>query len=327
MKRKKRSYILVSYFLLLGSLGHAQQISYFTQVNQNNYIKNPAFAGTIGKYDIRGNYRMQWVGFKDAPSTQYLSYHSRIFKGKMGYGGYMMRDVTGPTKRAVYSLSYAYHIIFSDVEASFGVAGSLQQYSLMGDKVTIHNSHDNSISQNVNDKDLTGNASYGILLFNDRFHFGLSVFNQLQQKSKFYDNDSTKNSFVRYEPHYHLSFGYNYSANSEFVFENNLSAIYTPNAPAVVGYNLRVVIKEKIMTGIAIRVKDAIALQAGINLTEEIQFMYSYDFITSKLRSSNSGSHEITFIYSVDSYGGKNSKNKKGNSSKRFAKQKYKKLF
>ena len=44
---------------------------------------------------------------------------------------------------------------------------------------------------------------------------------------------------------------------------------------------------------VSIRLRDAIALQAGISFAQYFQVSYSYDFLVSKLKNYSSGSHEI----------------------------------
>jgi hypothetical protein len=47
-------------------------------------------------------------------------------------------------------------------------------------------------------------------------------------------------------------------------------------------------------------VKDAVALDLGITIRDNFEVCYSYDFITSALSNHNSGTQEITLIWSAD---------------------------
>ena len=58
---------------LLGFLSDAQQLPMFTQFVTDELLYNPAIAGTKRTYDVRLNYRDQWVGFQDAPTTESIS--------------------------------------------------------------------------------------------------------------------------------------------------------------------------------------------------------------------------------------------------------------
>ena len=56
--------ILLSLFLLIAEL-RAQQFPMYTQYVFNEYIINPAVAGTVDGTPIRLSYRNQWSGFTD----------------------------------------------------------------------------------------------------------------------------------------------------------------------------------------------------------------------------------------------------------------------
>ena len=88
--------ILINMVLLKAE---AQQLPYLTQMIGNDYLQNPAIAGTKRTLDARLNYRAQWVGFEGAPTTESFSLNNRFYKGKMGAGLYFMEDKIGPSKQ------------------------------------------------------------------------------------------------------------------------------------------------------------------------------------------------------------------------------------
>ena len=61
---KLKTIILFSAFLTITAL-KAQQLPVYTQYVFNEYIMNPAVAGTVDRTPIRLSYRDQWAGFKD----------------------------------------------------------------------------------------------------------------------------------------------------------------------------------------------------------------------------------------------------------------------
>ena len=83
-------------------------------------LANPAFCGTKRLVDVRLNYRNQWTGFEGAPKTYVLSLNSRLWKGRIGVGGFIFNDVIGPFKTTNSSLTLAYHLKFPDSEFSIG---------------------------------------------------------------------------------------------------------------------------------------------------------------------------------------------------------------
>lgn len=300
----------------------AQQMPYYTQNKSNAFMINPAIAGTKKLVDARMNYRMQWVGYEDAPRTYSLGLHSRFYKGKMGAGMYLMQDNVGPAKQMNLGAAYAFHIRFPDVELSAGLAGNFTKYSLIGDKMFLHNRQDPSIDQTLTNSTWATDASAGIYLYNDRFHLGLSGMHVLQSTAEFYKNDTTKKGLVKYATHANFSLGYNYSQNPDFVFESTLYGNYVAGAPLMLDYTLRLHYRQMVFAGFSLRLRDAVALHLGATIMEDFQVSYSYDILIGKMRNYSSGSHEIMLAFSSSIF-----KQKKGRSTDKFLHQRYAYLF
>jgi type IX secretion system PorP/SprF family membrane protein len=289
-----KRYLHIIALLLLSSFAVAQQLPYYTQANTNYYMLNPAVAGTKKLIDARICYRTQWVGFEGAPVTQAFTLHSRFFKGMMGAGLIMYKDETGPLKHLNYGASYAFHARFPDVELSLGATGNMMKYTLTGADVTTHTSGDMAIDRTIEDSDWVPDLSFGALLYNDRFHFGISMLNMVEGTAQFYEEDSLKEGAVTTRGHTFLSLGYNFSVGPDFVWEHTVQAGSVTGAPLLIDYNLRIHVREQFYGGFAFRVKDAVAFQAGYTFKKILQIGYSYDLLVSRLRPYQSGSHEIT---------------------------------
>ncbi|TND08045.1 MAG: Bacteroidetes-specific putative membrane protein [Bacteroidetes bacterium] len=303
----KKTLAIGCFFALGGFASQAQQLPGYTQYPSQFFLINPAYTGTKTNIDFRLNYRKQWSGFTDAPETKTTALHSRFLKGKLGAGGMVSTDETGPTKRFTYGFMAAYHLRFPDVELSAGIGINFISYTFDATRVTIHNSHDPAIDRALSEKEKMKNMTGGVLLYNDRFHFGLGVLNIADSKVEFYLSDTLKKATVKYKQHYYFNVGYNFNYHPDFIWENNLMVNYVVGAPMTIDYNLRVHIREKFLVGPVWRLKDAVALQAGMVFLKKFQVIYSYDLTISKLRKYNSGSHEITLGYKQDFNGnGKN---------------------
>jgi type IX secretion system PorP/SprF family membrane protein len=275
----------------------AQQLPNYSHYPSLLFMSNPAYTGTKSTIDFRLNYRRQWVGFDDAPIEQTVALSSRFWKGKIGAGGMMYKDETGPTRRFMYGFTSAYHLRFPDVELSAGLGIQFNKYTFNSSLLTTHNNQDPAINSTVNDVDKIINASGGILLYNDRFHFGLGVQNIPDSHLEFYQDDPTHKAVVNYKQHYYFNVGYNFRYHPDFTWENNMLVNYVIGAPMLIEYNLRVHYREKLMFGGALRLKDSVIPQVGYVYKNRIQLIYSYDFTISRMRSFNSGTHEITLGY------------------------------
>lgn len=291
----------------------AQQMPDFTQYPSVLFHINPAYTGTKGTVDARLNYRKQWMGFSGAPVTQFVGVHSRLWKGRIGVGGTLYKDQVGPLSMFDYGFSAAYHLHFPDVEFSAGIGIRFNKYTLNSSDMTTHWEGDPSVTPGVTVFDKSKNAVAGLLLYNDRFHFGLGVMNIMSTKL------SLAGALVKFKQHYFFTFGYNFHAHPDYVWENNLMAEYVDGLPMTINYNLRVHYRQNLMVGAAWRLKDAVALQAGWLFFKSVQVIYSYDIGISKLRKGHNGSHEVTLGYRFD-FENKKSKYRNFNS---FQKQRY----
>ncbi len=283
---------------------------------------NPGVTGTKRLLDARLNYRKQWVGYEGAPTTVSLGLHSRFLKGKMGAGLYLMQDKIGPQKQTNIGASYAYHLRFPDCELSAGLAGNFTKFTLIGTDMTLHNNQDPSIDQHLTNSTWVSDASFGVYLYNDRFHVGASGLHLIQSTAEFYKADTTKKGTIKYATQANFTLGYNFSENPDYIWESTLFGQYVKGAPMMLDYTLRVHFFEKAFTGISIRLHDAIAIHAGFTLFGNYQISYSYDLQIGGLKKYNSGSHEIMLSVSHDIF-----KTKKGRDNSKFLNQKYGYLF
>lgn len=310
---------LVFILLLVGFIAKSQQLPVFTQFKSNHFLFNPALTGTKRNIDFRINYRNQWTGFDDAPVTECISLNSRILDGKAGIGGFIYKDITGPTQRMNYSLNGSYHLRFSDVEFSFGLAGNMTQNTINGTKLFIHNSNDPAIERSVN-KIWTKDVGAGAYLYNDRFSFGVSALNLLKTTFELYPKNSSKKGYISNRSHWYLTLGYNYSQNVAYLWEHTILINYLPGIPVMVDYTLRMHYKKKYFVGTSLRMGDAVAIHTGIVFKEIFQISYSYDIIVSSLSKTNYGSNEVMIVYSMNT-------GRVKNSASDFQRRKYQYLF
>jgi hypothetical protein len=71
-------------------------------------------------------------------------------------------------------------MMFPDCELSVGIAGIGTQSTLSGQDISLRDSQDPSINQHLSNSTFSGDGSFGIYLYNDRFHTGVSVMQPLQ---------------------------------------------------------------------------------------------------------------------------------------------------
>ncbi len=308
---RRKSYFL-AFFTFLGTIADAQQLPIFTQFTANELLFNPAFAGTKRYLDFRLTYRDQWSGFPDAPVTEAFSVNYSGFKNT-GIAAYGYEDITGFTKRSDYTLCYAYRIHFPDISLAVGIAGSMVNYSIDESQITTNQTLDPAIDRNSKPSVWAPDASAGAYLYNDQWRIGLSVNNLIASTESFYKKygfpgDTSSAGALKLLAHVNGYLSYIYlSANENFIWQNSLLVNYVQGAPVYIAYDLRCYIKNLIIAGFSISLRNDVSIEAGVEYHNNLQICYSYDYVVSLL--SPASSNEITLIYTFDKPGSKDMNN------------------
>jgi type IX secretion system PorP/SprF family membrane protein len=264
----------------------------------NPFVINPAVAGTNNYYQIRLNSRFQWSGITDAPITNCLSaYGPNGGKNKdMGYGGYVISDVTGPTSRTGFYGSYAYNIaVNNEIRLSMGLSLGLLQYKIDGSKITASdNSGLDPVLQGGVSSQLVPDASVGLYLYASNFQVGFSALQLLNNKLKIYD---TKTGLSKLTTNFYLTGGYKYFIDRDWAIEPTAIIKGASPVPLQIDLSAKVVYQSLVWGALAFRSADAVSILIGYAYQKKIYIGYSYDLGISSIGRYQSGSHEIMINY------------------------------
>jgi len=285
-----KRFTLFFFVLVCGSL-MAQQLPQYSQYLLNRYVINPASAGTENYFLGQTNYRTQWEGVKDAPRTYIMSVNGPLKNQKMGIGGYIFSDITGPTRRNGFSLSYAYHLKLNEsLKLSLAVNGGMLQYSIDGSEITFQDESD-QVRSNIQENNLFPDAGFSFYLYADNYYFGASAPQLIQNEIDF--EESIADPTGRLVNHYFITGGYTHTLNSQFDIEPNLLLKYVSPIPMQFEFTLRGIYQDKAWMALSYRQNDAYVLMAGYTLQGNLSVGYSYDIIQSDIRNYSTGSHEL----------------------------------
>ena len=192
MKKSIKKVLVLIIMLSVGLILNAQQIEQFSLYSENNFLINPAEAGTEKFVDVKLGYRTQWQGLDGAPRTFFFSAHTPLHKISDEYedtkalpfhgGGIaVIGDRIGPFNRTNAKLGYAYHLpVSKDFIISGGVHAGIQQYQLDLQALDAGNGDDSPVfdisSTSALDRSIVPDLSFGIWGYGDRFYFGLASF-------------------------------------------------------------------------------------------------------------------------------------------------------
>lgn len=304
-----KKFLFIGYLMLITSLlAKSQQEPSFSQYSMNQYLINPAYAGSEGYTSFNLTARQQWLGFDGAPSTQAISGQTRILKtsyvsksrsvrknvrrrrpsGRVGIGGYLYNDQNGPIGRTGLELSYAYHLFISDGQLSLGLSLSAYQFRVNTDDLTTE-TYDPLLDE-ARESMFIPDGSVGIYYTYQPFYIGLSARNLFQASIKF----GSDNSFKDYQQvrHYYLMTGYRYDMDNDFEIEPSLLLKTTENFHLQADVSLKGYYKRDYWLGFSYRTGNAFITQVGIKV-DRLYFGYAFDYSLNDIQRISYGSHEI----------------------------------
>jgi type IX secretion system PorP/SprF family membrane protein len=288
--------VTFAWLVLLLQATHGQQLPQLTQYNQNDYVFNPAVAGTRPFFEMRTAHRYQWVGIQDAPRTFVLSAHSPVGRS-MGLGGYLFTDIVGPTRRTGFQLTYAYHLrLTEELKLSLAASAGALQFLIDGSKIQLHDPGDPAMDQQLRG-DVMPDAQFAFHLYHQRYWFGAAVPQLLRNKVYFFDQQ--RETLTRMEPHVYAMGGYRHPLGEDWVLEPSLLVKYVDPVPLKWDLTATIRYRNAMWLGVTYRTNDAVCAMLGYWLKESFQFGYSYDILTSNLMNYSAGSHEVTLAITM----------------------------
>ena len=269
----------------------AQQQVMFTQYMFNGLAINPAYAGSQGSLTMTALYRNQWVGIEGAPTTQTFSLHSPVAKERMSLGMLLINDKIGITNQTGGYGVYSYRIpLGTSSILGFGIQGGVTYYNALFSQV----SDSDPTFAGTDVQEYHPNAGFGMYFQNSKSYIGFSV-PQLIQNEFDRNNSDSDSQILR---HYFISTGYVFDLSKDLKLKPNLLVKYVKGAPVEFDLNVNLLIHEVIWIGCSWRSFDSIDALLQIQLTEQLQMGYAYDFATTTdLKRVNSGSHEFMLTY------------------------------
>ncbi|MDH5398518.1 MAG: type IX secretion system membrane protein PorP/SprF [Cyclobacteriaceae bacterium] len=289
--KKPSKYIFILIVLLQVINGYSQQQVMFTQYMFNNLAINPAYAGHHGHMSATALVREQWTGLDGAPSTQTFSIHTPITKQRFSLGALFVHDKIGVTEQTGTYLSYAYRIPLSEKgKLSFGLQGGITHYNAQFSVI----SSTNPIFANGDISEIHPNVGFGLFYNTDKFYAGLST-PQLMETVFDKENPDSESIVIR---HYFLSSGYVFDLGNSLKLKPNILVKAVNGAPVQIDLNANLLINHVIWVGLSWRSFDSVDALLQLQLTDQLQLGYAYDFITTTdLRHINTGSHEFMLNY------------------------------
>ncbi len=287
----------------------AQQLSQYSQYMTNDFVLNPAVAGSKEEIPVIANVRRQWIGVAEAPVTQTLSGHA--YSGKdVGIGAILYNDASGPTRRTGFNFAFSRHIMIHEPTSgrlSLGIAAQLFQYSIDKSEIEFDDPND-PLNDGALKSLLTPDAAFGALYYTPDYSIGFSVPNLFQTRWDLFDiEDINVNQFKRtylVSGEYNLDLNEQWTLSPSFLFKGIAGAPMQLDINSKIHYNFQYgrqmhrndkgqVDNKDVWLGVSYRTGDAMVALVGANY-DMFHFAYSYDFTLGQMRLYSSGTHEIS---------------------------------
>jgi type IX secretion system PorP/SprF family membrane protein len=210
-----------------------------------------------------------------------------------GFGFIALTDKTGPLRQTNFTGSYAYHLPLSTkVSVSVGAMAGLLRQSFNPQEATFTNPFEPSITS-----DYINNSYFdlglGTWLYSEDFFVGLSGAQLLKNRQDLNTADNGAGSGDRFQRHFYTTAGYKFRVSPTFDVIPSVMVKLASPSPVSVDINLKGVYADRVWAGVSYRNQDAVSGMAGINISYIMDIGYAYDFNTSSLARSNTGTHEI----------------------------------
>lgn len=267
-----------------------QQLPQLTQYTLNDYVFNPAVAGSRPFFEVRSGHRYQWVGIQDSPRTFTLSGTTPV-GNNMGLGGYLFTDNVGPTRRTGVQFSYTYHLkLNEDLRLGMALSGGLLQFLIDGSKITLRDPGDPAMDDQLRGE-LLPDAKFALYLHHPRFWVGATAPQIMRSRVRLMEGP--REALSRLENHYYATAGYRIQLGEDFRVEPSVLVKYVDPVPPTMDLTATIRYRDAIWLGASYRTNESWCAMVGYWFREMFQFGYSYDILTSNLRNYSSGSHEV----------------------------------
>lgn len=284
--------ILLLASILINKNSIAQQLPINTNYVLNNYAYNPAVAGSKPNAVVNLNYRNQWVGFEDAPKTFMVSLHSPIGKQKkVAMGALISSDNTGLIGKTSGYLTFGYHVKLNKTY-KLGLAASvgMVQYRIKLYDAKVADTGDDLLTGNILSNNVF-DSNGGLYLYSDKLFFGISTYQYLGNKINWKDSQSSLSQ------HMYATIGYTFKASKNISIQPSALVKFNKPTPIQPEFSARMIYKNLFWIGGSYRTNESASALLGLTIKDKLSIGYSYDMLTSKIRTYTSGSHEIMVTF------------------------------
>jgi len=288
--------LIIGLALMSVATSQAQQEAMFTHYSFNTLAVNSGYAGSRDALTVTGIHRSQWVSFPGAPQTQTLTAHAPIMNDKIGLGLSVLNDQIGPIKQTAFYADFAYKIPLGKGKLAFGLKAGANMLRANTGGLKTDQQGDPQFQEGIQSQFLP-NFGFGLYYSTPKYYLGLSTPRLLENN---YKTNTTSGSVGGEKRHYYFIAGTVFPLNERGTIKLRPTTFVkvTEAAPVEMDLTALFYFHDKYWVGPMLRTGDALGVLAGLNITDQFSFGYSFDWsYGNKTGKYNGGSHEIMLRY------------------------------
>ncbi len=282
----------------------AQQEAHYTQFMYNKLLLNPAYAGAREVPSFTAIHRSQWVGFDGAPTSQLLSFSSKFFNDKVGFGATVSHVKLGFQQDFFGQVAYSYDLIARDgISLRAGLQGSLRKFGInFGDPndLVLASPIDETLTNGDYNK-LVGNFGAGVYgSYKDYFYAGFSVPSLIGNELNSKNGTAAPELLAHTRKHFYGMLGASLPIADDVRIVPQVLIKYVKNAPFDADLNGTLEYARKFGVGLSYRLGgDSNGLGESVDLLvfgrirNQFTIGASYDFTLSQIKDYSVGSFEV----------------------------------
>jgi type IX secretion system PorP/SprF family membrane protein len=286
------------------SAASAQQVATYSQYMFNGLAINPAYAGSHDALSATALARFQNVGLRGAPNTQTFSAHSPLVNKRVGVGLMVIHDQLSVINQTGIHFSYAYRIPVSKsrnnpASLSFGLQGGVSIYRASYSELNLYSNSptnpnagsDQAFSQDI--RESRPNIGAGLFYSQKYAYLGVSMpsmVNNVFDRGEGYQTVYQSVPFI-------VTGGYVFQLTRLLKFKPNFLFKTVDNRPVEFDLNTSFLFDEVLWAGLSYKSSKQVIVMTQLQLSDQLQFGYSYTITAGPIRSVELGSHEVMLNY------------------------------
>ncbi len=282
--------ILLIFILVLSNVySFAQPDAIYTQYMYNQFVLNPAYAGSRNSMSALAMHRTKWIGIQESPTTSTISLQSNLYHSNFAWGANLATDRLGPASNTLAGIAGAYHLRLKTGRLAFGLRAGVYNRVLNGTKLDFRDPSD-PLFTSARQSSTLASADFGLYYYTRRFFASFAI-NHLGGGLFKYDNlpDAT----INLRPLITFGLGYVMEVNENLVVKPSILLKKTDGFDGNLDLNVSLLFYKKVWFGVSLRNRTSVNFLLDVNVTDFLRMGYSYDIFINSLNKASNGAHEI----------------------------------